>query len=241
MNYRVRSAALVFLGLLVACAKGTEREDDLGGDEVADEPPRAIGSDSDDPTGSSNRDGGSVPIVGDSAKDGGATDASPPSVPPLNPPSGKKRAFVTSTKYVGNLGGGVAGADGKCTKSATVAMLGGTWKAWISDSAHDAEDRIAPVGPWYTVDGKTKMYDDVFDLITAPLANDASWLDELGNHMNEQLAVWTGTKHGKRTYSNCDDWSSQSSGSATAQYLATDDFLSNWSCSEDLRLLCIEQ
>ena len=53
----------------------------------------------------------------------------------------EKRAFITSLKYNGNLGG-LAGADAKCQARADAASLGGTWKAWLSDSKTSAASRL---------------------------------------------------------------------------------------------------
>src|SRR5947207_2454473 len=52
----------------------------------------------------------------------------------------KKRVFVTSGTWTGDLkthGGGTDGLDGAnklCQGAATAAALGGTWVAWLSDS-----------------------------------------------------------------------------------------------------------
>src|SRR5262245_51629174 len=67
----------------------------------------------------------------------------------------QKRVFVTAGSWNGNLKAAGAGSDGLdganklCQGAATTAGLGGTWVAWLSDSTHDAKDRIADVGPWY--------------------------------------------------------------------------------------------
>src|SRR5262245_3061033 len=42
-----------------------------------------------------------------------------------------RRVFVTSAIYPGNIGG-LMGADAKCQTSADAAMLGGSWRAWLS-------------------------------------------------------------------------------------------------------------
>src|SRR3989344_7858176 len=54
-----------------------------------------------------------------------------------------KYVFLTSTIYDGNLGG-ISGADAKCQARANTFNLGGTWKAWISDSNtnNDPESRF---------------------------------------------------------------------------------------------------
>jgi hypothetical protein len=177
----------------------------------------------------------------------GANNGTPPSTGdagtaelPASNASGTKRVFITSIKYSGNLGG-IDGADGKCNKSATLAMLGGTWKAWMSNSNQDAVHRIKDVGPWFTVDEKTKMFDDIFDLIVKPLALDRMWLDELGNSIVGQIEVRTGTEEGKRTYYNCNEWTSSSSGDDGTSTFLEQHYTSNANCYDALPLLCVEQ
>jgi hypothetical protein len=213
---------------LCACAQGAS----------GDEPPKA-----DSPQAHAN----GSPAATTAAQDcdaAGANKATTPSTddagagnPPASNATGTKRVFITSTKYNGNLGG-IDGADTKCNKSATIAMIGGTWKAWISNDQQDAVHRIKDVGPWYTVDEKTKMYDDIFDLIVGPLAN--NWLDELGNNVTAgNLDVWTATKDGKRAYGNCDNWTSTSpGGTQTDLNQHTSD---SWGCEYTFPLLCVEQ
>ena len=48
---------------------------------------------------------------------------------------------MTSSSWNGNLGG-LSGADAKCQQAANATGLGGTWVAWLSDSTHNAKDRI---------------------------------------------------------------------------------------------------
>jgi hypothetical protein len=157
--------------------------------------------------------------------------------PPASNASGTKRVFITSIKYNGNLGG-IDGADSKCNKSAAIAMIGGTWRAWISNDQQDAVHRIKDVGPWYTVDEKTKMYDDIFDLIVGPLIG--TWLDELGNNVTAgNLTVWTGTEQGKRVYGNCDNWTNASGGGTETDLSQRASI--HYSCYETFPLLCVEQ
>lgn len=68
------------------------------------------------------------------------TPTSTPS-PSLSPQASFKRVFVTSTTYNGNLGG-LTGADTKCQERANAASLGGTWKAWLSDSLTSVSSRL---------------------------------------------------------------------------------------------------
>jgi len=53
----------------------------------------------------------------------------------------RKRVFVSSALYTGDLGG-LAGADAKCQALADAAAIGGTYKAWLSDDTVSAADRF---------------------------------------------------------------------------------------------------
>lgn len=135
-----------------------------------------------------------------------------PPPPPPPPPPPTKRVFVTSTQYEGNLGG-LSGADAKCQEGAIIGGLGGTWKAWLSDSSTNAKDRI--------VDAK---YVRVFD--NALIANNkADLLDGfLGNPITKDEfngltmgPVWTGTTSsgtvsdvGNPLVTHCLSWASNS-------------------------------
>lgn len=120
--------------------------------------------------------------------------------------SARKRVFVTSSSFDGNLGG-VAGADGKCLVSAVAAGLGGDWKAWISDANVDARDRLADVGPYYLVDRETEVFASKAALSADPLAPIA--LDERGRRIDAATFVWTGTRpDGAKLPERCGDWTS---------------------------------
>src|SRR5262245_59646060 len=70
-----------------------------------------------------------------------------------NPQCQGLRFFVTRTVYAGDLGG-LSGADDKCRQAADAEGLGGTWRAWLSNTESPiAKDRISGDGPWCTVDG----------------------------------------------------------------------------------------
>lgn len=79
-----------------------------------------------------------------------------------------KTVFITSQVFNGNLGG-LAGADAKCQQLATAAGLGGTYKAWLSDSTTDARDRLTHATvPYRLVDGTT-VANDFTDLTDGSL------------------------------------------------------------------------
>ena len=113
----------------------------------------------------------------------------------------KKYIFTTTTHYTGNLGG-IAGADTICNNTATAAGLGGTWKAWLSDSNTNAIDRINDVGPWYLLNG-VKAFNNKVNLTTAPLV--ALNVNENGETFDND--VWTGTNvGGTKSGDNCYEW-----------------------------------
>lgn len=102
-----------------------------------------------------------------------------------------RRVFVTSTTYNGNLGG-LAGADNKCQVRADAASLGGTWKAWLSDSTTSAKDRLThSLIPYKLINGVT-VDNDWTSLVASPygLQNHIS-LTEYG--VTFPIMVWTGT------------------------------------------------
>jgi hypothetical protein len=154
----------------------------------------------------------------------------------------RKRIFVTSTLYTGNLGG-LDGADTKCSDAADTATLGGTWKAWLSDSTTDAIDRIADAGPWYLVDKTTLIFNNKANLMTGPLATIGQTED--GTYVGG-VAVWTGTSTGGLgSTDHCTDWtigdmsSMGTSGSSDSSSFWTDD--STTVCSQMQSLYCLEQ
>src|SRR3989344_4313337 len=72
----------------------------------------------------------------------------------IDPSLPHTKVFVTSTLYSGNLGG-LAGADARCQERANVANLGGTWKAWLSDTTTSAASRLEhSPNPYTLVNGR---------------------------------------------------------------------------------------
>jgi hypothetical protein len=130
------------------------------------------------------------------------------------PMSGPKRIFITKTEYNGNLAEagnaatGIEGGDNLCKLAAEAAVLGGTWKAWLSDANTDAIDRLDDVGPWYTVDRSEIIFNNKANIITGPLA--AVGLNENGESLGLNREVWTGTKlNGRKDpeyVNDCEDW-----------------------------------
>lgn len=116
-----------------------------------------------------------------------------------------KRVFVSSLSYAPVTMGGLTGADMKCNTAAQAAVLGGVWKAWLSDSATNAIDRIVGTGPWYLVDGTTKVFNNKANLATDAL--DAISMTEKGITLSNDVYTWTGTvTGGTRSTATCSSW-----------------------------------
>jgi len=120
----------------------------------------------------------------------------------------KKRVFVTSTLYDGNLGG-LSGADSKCQERANAANLGGTWRAILSTSAVDARDRIGY--NWeYLVLINGRVVENVASLWDGTLSNGPININEYGN--TQSNSVWTGSSLGGSSVAyTCTNWTSNSS------------------------------
>ncbi|MBI2613176.1 MAG: DUF1554 domain-containing protein [Candidatus Levybacteria bacterium] len=179
----------------------------------------------------------------------------PTSTPtPTSTPVVAKRVFVTSTVYNGNLGG-LAGADAKCQTKANDAILGGTWKAWLSDSTNSPAQSLPPrpfthsTSPYKLVNG-TLVANDWNDLITDKSGNyltNPIRRDESGINIADSV-VWTGTNvSGNPVNSNnCSNWTSGSSSLSSVRG-------QNWQisqlwtssagtfCDVALHLYCFEQ
>jgi hypothetical protein len=134
--------------------------------------------------------------------------------------------FLSSLTYSGDLktaGGGqtaLDSADKLCQHLADAAVIGGVWKAWLSDSTTNAIDRITE-GPWYllTYAGafgnieetyETRAFNNKANLTTVPLS--AININEFGRSVsssNGVLYVWTGTT-GSATagVETCSNWTS---------------------------------
>ena len=170
-------------------------------------------------------------------------------------PAGK-RVFVTSTSYSGNLmtqagtADGLAGGDKLCQQAAQAAVLGGTWKAWLSAPGMDAKNRIADVGPWYLLNGTTRVFHNAAGLTTTPLAP---------INMTEQKVlvpaltlVWTGTDNGGVTAmnGNCTGWTMTCGSMILYSVVGDANSTSGWTssfavgmpkCTDSRRLYCFEQ
>ncbi|MGC4118500.1 MAG: hypothetical protein QM765_28885 [Myxococcales bacterium] len=129
----------------------------------------------------------------------------------------------------------------------------------MSDYWTDAIDRMADVGPWYLVDGKTKVFANKAGLATVPSAaismfeNGGSVDSENATYANGDRLVWTGTTTGGRKQVACLNWTwgtpeTGTLGDALAQdsrwTIVTDFGLPSYEtpdCEKQARLYCFEQ
>ncbi len=163
--------------------------------------------------------------------------------------SGVNRVFVTSTRYDGNLGG-LAGADTKCQDIANAKGMGGTWKAWLSDSKTSASSRlIHSNNPYVLLDGSI-VANNWTDLTDGTLQTPIN-MDENGYQTINEMAVWTSTKVDGSTYSPyanntlCNDYTvaDENYSMCGMGYVNNNewtDWSSDW-CKGTNRLYCFEQ
>jgi len=175
--------------------------------------------------------------------------------PALTPPAETGAlAFATSVSGSADLGSwtdaggqtGLAAADVICQARAAVGSLPNPsrFRAWLSDSATHARDRLLTDGPRVRPDG-VKVADSFTDLLDGSL--DASInVTELGTYLTND-AAWTATNsEGWLLDGTCSDWTSATGGDA-ARAGTTFGADSTWtvyyspSCSfANSRLYCIE-
>jgi hypothetical protein len=164
--------------------------------------------------------------------------------------------FVTSTTHTGNLGG-LAGADQICQALADQAQLGGTFKAWLSDSTTNARDRLTRAKVPYMRTDNVQVAVDFTDLTDGGLAAPLL-VDERGLPLTATTrTVWTATRtDGTRCplvvnnpLLSCNDWA-PSTGHAPIGNAGRPD--ATWtqvgtecdgtqSCAQTGRLYCFEQ
>lgn len=164
--------------------------------------------------------------------------------------------FVSSQTYPNGNFGGLSGADAACQTLADNEGLGGTYKAWMSDSNTDAKDRMTQSpGPYQLVDG-TPIAPSFADLIDCPfpyglcgnsLDNPIN-VDEKGNTVGGVNFVFTGTLPDGTDdgqFNSCNNWTT-TLGSAYAGRTDRVNFgwtaLASATCNTGgLRLYCVEQ
>lgn len=243
LRIRLRSShVLVVAGALSACSANESNEADP-----------ILGAPSSD---------GAVPSDG-----GVATDSSPPDDSAVADASGaadatdedagssKKRVFVSSTTYTGDLksaGAGTSGLDGAdklCNSLATKAGLGGTWKAWLSISGTKAASRLADVGGWHLVGTEGTAGKLVFVNLGATASSAAVAINRTesgGSVVGMVYPVWTGTRANGNVGDTCTNWSSAvaaNMGTRGASNATLDwtEHAAPGSCDEKKAIYCFEQ
>jgi len=158
--------------------------------------------------------------------------------------------FASSTTTTGNIGG-VAGGDSFCQVRANAANLGGTWMAWLSESAtlNPAARFSNPGNLDYQLTDGTTIATDLADLETAPI-NAGITRDENGGSVSG--SVWTGTTakglltSGNQTTATCSKWSSNLA-TRTGTIGTLNKTTASWTsantltCSSSAHLLCFQQ
>ena len=127
---------------------------------------------------------------------------------PQAPEASRKRVFVTSEVIRGRIlndGAPHTTVDQFCQLAAQAAGLGGSWRAWISDTALVASTHVQEVGPWYLVDQCTLVTPDIATLVAQGPAVGLDTAED--GERFERTSYWTGTDaQGLATVFHCGDW-----------------------------------
>ncbi len=241
-SVRTIPQAVLFAAGLVACSSG------------GDEQGAPLSSDASSRAASTPTEGGVVEDAttsNASASDSGvATDASS-----ADSGATKKRVFVSSKTYTGDLkgaGAGVSGAEGAdklCNALATAAALGGTWKAWISVTGTKAASRLSEVGGWHLVGAGGAAGGVVFaDLgaTTLAAARAINRTESGGDVVGMVYPVWTGTLENGTVGETCADWTSAAAAKsgtrgASNGTIGWTEHAAPGSCDEKKAIYCFEQ
>ena len=122
----------------------------------------------------------------------------------------ERLVFATSEVFTPKLIGGLDLADGICRQLAGSAALPNwkTYTAWLSDSTHDARDRVHHGRGRYLRPDGVLVADSFDDLLAGPLLAPIL-VDEHGATVNN--GAWTGTRPDGTAVPgawHCDDWTS---------------------------------
>jgi len=154
-----------------------------------------------------------------------------------------KRVFITSTKQNAALGG-LAGADAVCQARANAQSLGGTWKAWLSDSTTTAAQRLAHNSLPYILLNGSQVAANWAGLISGTIVNPIN-ISETGSTVGGD-GVWTATKVDGTFFGTdtCSNWTSTSGsgryGGSPFSNAGWTDF-NSFPCSSLFYLYCFEQ
>lgn len=158
-----------------------------------------------------------------------------------------RRVFVTSTTFAADFGG-EAGADAACQEVATAAALGGTWRAFLVQSADGLNRHAQANVPYVRLDG-VRVADSWADLTDQMLAAPLEVTETLAVVSDN---VWTGLSDQNEPGSvDCDDWTSTAGGCLSGGPCGgggqTYEINERWdgffiyNCTDLYRLYCIEQ
>ena len=101
-----------------------------------------------------------------------------------------RRVFVSTQMFTGNLGG-TSGADGACQSLASAAHLGGTWRAWVSDSATSPSTRFTRATVGYRLLDGTLLATGWAGLVSGALLHGVDLTEQRTAAPSSE--VWTGT------------------------------------------------
>lgn len=171
------------------------------------------------------------------------------------------RAFVTSASYKGDLvnaaGGdkdGLTAADSLCNAAAKGAGLTGEWIAYLSSGADSAKDHVVDEGPFYAVDGKTKLFSSKLGVgggaeVEIPDEKGSKPIDVFVGHdkfgditsSTGIASFWTGSTAAGEVAATCKSWTSSDlfDDGNDASHLGASTVL--LSCENEHHLLCLEQ
>jgi hypothetical protein len=161
------------------------------------------------------------------------------------PPSAvRKRVFLTSTQFSGNLGG-LTGADQRCQTAATAGNKGGTWIALLASSMMTGPSRVSASGPWYQERSGGSFvltYNNAANLQTGSIATLET--DEQGRiiqgNFTGDLNFWSGMNADATTSaSTCSNWTTTGGSGSWGAFTSLG--TSATSCGNSYRLLCLEQ
>jgi hypothetical protein len=201
--------------------------------------------------GTNGSGGGGAGAGGTTSKTDAGADAAPDASSAVCAPGTCKRVFVSlaSPAPRGNLGG-IAAVDTFCQTSADAKSLGGTWKAWISDTTGSPSTRFTKATvPYRLLDGSTIAAN--YTALTSGTLAHAINVHEDGMPVpsGTTYEVWTGTKI-DGTYSTraCANWTNDTASAPTADIGVTSVTNNGWTniyqqfCDRTmLRVYCFEQ
>ena len=176
-------------------------------------------------------------------------------------PMHKHVLFLSTRLYSGNLqesvgsvtfSSGLEGADYRCEQLAAAANLSSYngWTAILSTSTINARDRIDLTEAVYNTKGGVIFSDPskfwIADNTPKVELGPSIKYNELG--LSQPFFAWTGTSwNGATTYSNCNNWSSESFQSVATKGNPNSGFFDQWirliddACNTSNSLYCISQ